>query len=106
MNNQMTMTFRVDHSEFYDGKHVIVGTTPAKDEFSRPSSFRLRSDKPFSINQTVDVLVEVSGYVRKQPYEDKKTKESKIFYDGVVYWDVIEVLKVHAEKSVKVAKTA
>jgi hypothetical protein len=87
----LKMKGRIDYTEFHEGNHYVCVTTPAVDAYSQPNSFKLASVSSLgSVGTEVDVVVELSGYVKKKPYQDKITHENKVFRDGVVYLRVVQ----------------
>lgn len=81
---------RIDHVEFHNGKHFTVVTTPAPDEFSHPSRFKLQSQNPIGQQgQTVDFTGFLTGTVRPKQYIDKQTGMQKIYQEADVYINVV-----------------
>lgn len=88
---QMLIRGRIDSSRFVDQKYFTIVTTPARDEFSRPQMFEIRSTSRLGEQgQVVEGQVVVSGFVGRKPYTDKKSGESKIFFDSNVFFDWIQ----------------
>ncbi len=87
---QFAMIARIEISEFHNNRYYTIVTTPAPDAFSHPSKFKVQSDKPLGqFGQEVDLEVSVGGIVRENPYQDKQTRQPKVFYQADVYLSVI-----------------
>ena len=81
---------RIDFAEIHNQKHYTVITTPAADEFSHPSRFKLCSTGPLGQpGQTIDFKTTIVGMVRQKTYLDKNTGYQKTFYEPDVYINVI-----------------
>lgn len=81
---------RIDLVEFHNQKHYTVVTTPAPDEFSMPSRFKLISPAPIGqVGQTVDFTGSLSGTCRPKQYVDKQTGMQRVYQDNEVYINVI-----------------
>ena len=89
---KLTINGRIDSSEFFNGKYMVVVVTPAVDAYSQPSSFKVRAQNQLgNIGEEVALEVEVSGYVQRKTYLNKKTNQSEIFNEANVYFDVLTV---------------
>lgn len=81
---------RIDVVEFHAQKHYTVITTPAPDEFSHPSRFKVVSQHPIGQpGQTVDIKAVLRGTVRPKQYVDKQTGMQKVYQDAEVYIEVL-----------------
>lgn len=87
MSIKFQLTGRIDDTQFDNGKYRYLLVTPAPDAYSQPSSYKLQSDNQLGqIGQEITVDVEMSGFVRKKPYEDKQTRQPKIYWeDNVIF---------------------
>lgn len=89
------MNARIEKTLYINNRYTAVVTTPAKDQYSKPSSFKLQSDERLGdVGQECTFEVEVSGFVKENNYKDKQTGESKVYYDGNVYLEA----KPHSRK--------
>jgi hypothetical protein len=89
---QTTIKGRIQHTEFYNGKHTTVIQTPAQDAYSHPQSFKIRSEAPFgNVGDEMTADVTIRGNCRQKPYRDKQTGEQKYFWDDNVYLDAYPV---------------
>lgn len=78
---------RIEHFENVSGKFQTVIATPAADAYSKPNSFKLKSDYSLgAVGEEITVDVELSGYVRAKPYKDKNTGYDKIFHEPNVFF--------------------
>jgi hypothetical protein len=85
----MKMQVRIDSSEAYNGNYYTEVTRAAADSFSKPSTFRLRSAQPLGQQgQMIEVICNVSGYVRHYNYTDKNTGQPLKGSEPNVYFDV------------------
>jgi hypothetical protein len=92
---------RIEKTEFYSGKNYTVVSSPAPDEFSHPSRFRLQSQHPLgNVGTRLDVVVNVSGIVRTKNFTDKQTHQQKQFDEASVYFDV-EHFAVHQNQPIQ-----
>ncbi|MDO9476219.1 MAG: hypothetical protein Q8K17_04155 [Pseudohongiella sp.] len=89
---EMPISGRVDSVKTFEGKTYTRVTCPAKDAFSMPSVFEVRSLRKFAeIGQEFNSKqVSVSGYIRDYQYPDKKTGEMRPGQDNNVYFELIE----------------
>jgi hypothetical protein len=72
-------------------KRYSLIMTPAKDEYSKPSQFKLRSNQPLgAVGDEIKVITEVSGFIRFFNYPDKNTGEIKQGDNAEVFFDVVE----------------
>lgn len=82
---------RIDSTDFYNGKHYTYVSTPAPDEYSKPDSFKLLSDKPLgNIGDEIQPTVSLTGYIRNKKYRDSSTGEMKSFMEDVTFLNVVE----------------
>lgn len=89
---------RIEETQFDNGSYRYLLVTPAPDAYSQPSSYKLQSDNQIGQpGQEVVVNVRMSGFVRKKPYNDKKTQQPK------VYWEDNVILKAFLAPSGKPA---
>lgn len=82
---------RIDKSYFSSDsqKYYTIVSTPAPDEFSMPSSFRLTSAQSLgNVGDKINAKIALSGYVRQKKYKDNKTGEMKDFTDCNTYLNV------------------
>jgi hypothetical protein len=88
------MLGRIDSSEFYNGNHYISLSTPAEDAYSKPSTFKIQSEKALGgIGEEIQVEIKISGYVKEKTYTDKNTGEIKKFSEPHVFFTVANSLK-------------
>lgn len=88
MNFQMKG--RIKESNFHqpNGKYYSVIDTPAKDEYSQPSSFKVQSTISLGpVGGVVSLHVSISGYVKKERWTDKITGEQKSMDKQVIFFD-------------------
>jgi|TARA_A100001015_G_C15041966_1_gene740361 hypothetical protein len=88
---KLSILCRIDKSYFNSDyqKHYTIVSTPAPDQFSMPSTFRLSSDSSLgSVGDTIEAEVQLSGYVKQEKYTDKATGEKKEFTRPVTYLNV------------------
>lgn len=86
------MLCRIDKSSFSpeSQKYYTIVSTPAPDEFSNPSSFRLVSSSSLgNPEDRIKATISISGYVRSKRYKDKNTGELKDFSDCNTYLSVV-----------------
>ena len=89
---KLTINGRIDSSEFFNGKHMVIVVTPAVDAYSQPSSFKVRAQNALgNIGDEISLEVEVSGYVQRKTYQNKKTNQPDTFMEPNVYFDVLTV---------------
>lgn len=85
-----SMIARINVSEFHNNRYYTVVTCPAPDAFSHPSRFKVQSDQPLGqVNQDLELVVSVGGIVRDKQYQDKVTRQQKIFYEADVFLNVV-----------------
>lgn len=94
MTTQLDLTFqaraRIDLVEFHAQKHYTIVTTPAPDEFSHPSRFKLVSTNPLGqVGQTIDFKAVLNGTVRPKQYVDKQTGMQRVYQEADIYITVI-----------------
>jgi len=81
---------RIDASRFHDGTYYTKISTPAKDAYSQPSSFVLRSQSQLGqVGEEIQAKCELSGFVRLKRWTDKNTGEQKTFDEENLYLTVI-----------------
>lgn len=84
------MIARIESTEFHEQKYYTVVTTPAPDAFSHPNRFKVTSDQMIGqLTQAVELELSVGGIVREKPYQDKVTRQPKVFMEAQVYLNVI-----------------
>lgn len=88
----MNIAGRIEAVRTYDGSTYTKVICPAKDAFSKPSVFEVRSDRKFGDigSEFTTKTVSVSGYIRDYTYEDKKTKEIKDGQEHKVFFELAE----------------
>lgn len=86
---KVTIQGRIEHSEFYNQFYTIILAVPAVDQYSQPSTYKLRSKQPMgNVGDEVTTHVTFRGFVRRKPYTDKQTGEAKVFWEDNVFFDV------------------
>jgi hypothetical protein len=87
---------RIDSAEVYNNKMYTVVSTPAPDQFSHPSKYRVTSDKAIGVTGAlVDIDCTMRGMVRSKNYKDTNTGQQKTYIETDVYFDVYAV-RLHA----------
>lgn len=85
----MAVLGRIDSQRHYQGKYYTQLTTPAPDEYSRPSQFEVRSEAPLGqIGTEWRGKLRASGFIRQRQYTDKQTGELKYVADKTVIFDL------------------
>ena len=80
---------RIEQTEFKDNVHHVELAVAAEDLYSKPSSFRVRSNSALgNVGEVVKAAVKISGFVKRSTYIDKKTGEVKPSVFGNVFFDV------------------
>jgi hypothetical protein len=88
--NVIPMKGRIESSRQYQGNYYTRITTPAKDEFAKPSQFEIRSKSPLGDAQSMfQGFVEISGFIRDRKFTDKTTGEVKEYADKTVILDLV-----------------
>lgn len=83
---------RIDSAEQHNGRYYTVVTTPAPDQFSHPSRFKVGSQQPIGTpGQHIQATVSVRGIVREKSYRDKNTGMMKTFNEDSIFLDVVNV---------------
>lgn len=86
MSIKFQLTGRIESFANVDGKFHTVITTPAADAYSKPNSFKVKSDYGLGgVGSEVTCDIELTGYVRAKPYEDRQTKQPKTFMEPNVF---------------------
>jgi len=81
---------RIELSRQYQGSYYTRLTTPARDEFSKPSQFEIRSQQPLGDQGSVfQGFIELSGFLRDRKFTDQKTGEIKEYTDKNVFFDLV-----------------
>ena len=82
---------RIDRTEFYNNKHIVNVSTPAPDQYSKPNSFKIYSDKPLgNVGDEIEPTVSMTGFIREKKYNDKNTGQQKIYYEDVTFLNFVE----------------
>lgn len=86
MSISFSITGRIDDSQFDNSNgnntYRTLITTAAPDAYSQPSSYKVISDVALgAIGSEVNLDVTMTGFVRKKPYNDKKTNQPKTFWE-------------------------
>lgn len=90
---------RVDLVEFHKGKNYTIVTTPAPDEFSHPSRFKIISDAPFGQpGQTVDFTAVIKGSVKPKSYVESATGHHKTYQEADVYIHLVRAQLVYPQQ--------
>lgn len=93
MSNQLSFSGRgrIDLVEFHAQKHYTIITTPAPDEFSHPSRFKLVSVNPIGqVGQTIEFTAAIRGTVRPKQYVDRQTGLQKFYQEADVFLEVLQ----------------
>ena|SRR5690606_32441545 len=81
---------KIQNVRRHDGNIYTQIIAPAKDEYSRPSTYELRSKERLGEkDDVVNVDCEVSGTSRPFTYMDKESGERKTGFDNKVFLEVI-----------------
>ena len=71
--NMVNLKVRIESMKQTNGNFYTLVTSPAKDDFSKPSQFIIRSTHNFgAIGQVIPITCELSGFVRSYEYTDKQ----------------------------------
>jgi len=82
---------RIEKSEFYQQKYYTVVASPAPDEFSHPSKFRVTSEHALgNVGTVLNIQAEMRGLVKNKQYVDKQTGQQKQYDECSVYFDVVK----------------
>lgn len=88
--NMVNLKVRLESTKQTNGKFYTLVSTPAKDDFSRPSQFIIRSNNNFgAIGQVIPVTCEISGFVRQYTYTDKHGQQQQ-GQDATVILDLVQ----------------
>jgi hypothetical protein len=98
--NVLTIIARIDSSEYYEGSTYTVVTSPAPDQFSHPSRYKVRSQNPIgAIGQTLELTIRVNGIVRTESFRDKQTGQPRSIDKATVYLEFVSAQPVGADYS-------
>ena len=82
---------RIDRTEFYNNKHIVNVSTPAPDQYSKPNSFKIYSQKPLgNVGDEIEPTVSMTGFIREKKYNDKNTGQQKTYYEDVTFLNFVE----------------
>jgi hypothetical protein len=82
---------RIDRTEFYNNKHIVNVSTPAPDQYSKPNSFKIYSQKPLgNVGDEIEPTVSMTGFIREKKYNDKTTGQQKTYYEDVTFLNFVE----------------
>ncbi len=107
MNNLLSFSARgrIDLVEFHAQKHYTIVTTPAADEFSHPSRFKLVSVNPIGqVGQTIEFTACIRGTCRPKQYVDRQTGLQKVYQESEVYLEVMHSQAVFNTSSTDIKK--
>ncbi len=88
-NLSFTLVGRVESKRTHEGKHYTEVLCPAKDTYSMPSVFELRSS--YSLGEQgseINVTVSLGGNIKKFKFKDRNTGEMRDGRDASCYLDV------------------
>lgn len=75
----------LSHS-FVNGSNYYIVAEAAKDVYSQPQSFKVKSDTELgAVNSEVRLSLEIGGYIKSKPYKDKVTQQPKVFEEQIIY---------------------
>lgn len=82
---------RIDRTDFYNNKHIANVSTPAPDQYSKPNSFKIYSERALgNVGDEIDVMVAMTGFIREKKYNDKATGQQKTYYEDVTFLNFVE----------------
>lgn len=82
---------KVQHVRRANSIFYTIIVAPARDEYSHPNRFELRSKERLGqIDDVINVECEIGGGVREFAYRDKNTGENMTGFDARHYLNVIE----------------
>jgi hypothetical protein len=88
---QARIAGKIQHVRRANGQFFTIIVAPARDEYSHPNRFELRSkERVGQIDDVVNVMCELGGGVREFSYRDKNTGENMTGFDARHYLNVIE----------------
>ena len=91
MKLKFKLKCRIDRSEFYNNKHILNVTIPSSDQYSKPNSFKIYSERPLgNVGEEIEPTVEMTGYIREKKYNDKQTGQQKVYYEDVTFLTFVE----------------
>ena len=89
--NQMLVMGRLDRVSKYENRFEHVVTTPAPDEFSKPSVVRIQAASRLGdVGEMIKVSCHFNGWPNFYDFTDKDTGEKRTVYDTKGYFLVIE----------------
>ena len=90
---------RIDRSEFYNNKHIACVSTPAPDQYSKPNSFKIYSERPLgNVGDEIEPTVELTGFIRTKKYTDRQTNQEKTYYEDSTFLNFVEAQQASSSK--------
>ena len=89
--NQMMVVGRLDRVSKYEQRFEHVVTTPAPDEFSKPSVVRVQAASRLGdVGEMLKVLCVFNGWPNFYDMVDKNTGEKRTVYDTKGFFQAVE----------------
>lgn len=88
---QCRIAGKIQHVRRANSMFYTIVVAPAKDEYSHPNRYELRSKERLGqIDDVVNVICELGGGVREFNYRDKNTGENMTGFDARHYLNVLQ----------------
>jgi hypothetical protein len=85
---QTVLKGKILSQEYVNNNTYSVIAEAAKDVYSQPSSFKVRSDAPLGADgQEVTLSLDIAGYIKNKPYKDKQTQQPKVYQEQIIIFN-------------------
>lgn len=89
--SQVRVVGKIQHVRRANSMFYTVVVAPARDEYSHPNRYELRSKERLGQqDDVINLMCELGGSVREFAYRDKNTGENMTGFDARHYLNVIE----------------
>jgi len=97
---QAILKGKIVSQEFINGNNYSVVAEAAKDAYSQPSSYKIKSVQQLGQNeQEVTLSVEIGGYIKHTNYKDKETGQPKVYDNQVIYLTAVPYVSKQPQKA-------
>lgn len=87
---QTVLKGKIISQQFVNNSSYTIVAEAAKDVYSQPSTFKVKSPQPLGADdQEVNLSVSISGYIKRKPYNDKQTGQPKIYEEQIIILDAV-----------------
>ncbi len=91
MAEKVFLKVRIDAIKRVESKLFTTVSCPARDEYSKPNCYQIRSKQKFGeIGEVTQIDCQLNGFIKAFSYTNKSTGEVNEGTNGIMFLDLVE----------------